>query len=372
MPEVRLDLPTSHQVPVSWLNDNACPSIRWRLARHVLPPEATDAATKEALLAEVLKYKPLTQVIRKQRDTGVWASNILAFGASKTDGVSGPGTVFQYRRLWELGAPRSARPFRLADRVLFRLLSRDDDPKLGFEFRKAAKTSPALGLWAREVMREGATAALARNVREGDPRIRGSVHRMATGISQFLRSDLSENPFVKEGSRKLLHPEARPPTFFAVEALAFKPNLQRERAGFMERLATYLSGSPPRTEVTLKFGRRVIRPPYYLLGDPLKADSAGRPKDFPLALYWIEILTRLGILETSKTAVRILARLFKDCQDGVWSPKSLRLPSKGGATLTDFYFPLETDTKTVARKKSDVTFRLALIAKLAEMDLEYV
>ena len=42
--------------------------------------------------------------------------------------------------------------------MLFRLLSRDDDPFLQFEFAKLSKDSPAAMEWAREHMREAACA----------------------------------------------------------------------------------------------------------------------------------------------------------------------------------------------------------------------
>jgi hypothetical protein len=57
--------------------------------------------------------------------------------------------------------PPSQRSFKLADRVLFRLLSRDEDPNLLFEFLKVAKSEPRAVEWARSVIREAASAALA-------------------------------------------------------------------------------------------------------------------------------------------------------------------------------------------------------------------
>jgi hypothetical protein len=39
--------------------------------------------------------------------------------------------------------------------------------------------------------------------------------------------------------------------------------------------------------------------------------------------------------------------------------------------VADFAFPLEAEAKTLERRQADVTFRLALIAKLAGWTLEY-
>lgn len=150
------------------------------------------------------------------------------------------------------------------------------------------------------------------------------------------------------------------------------PNLQRERAGFVERLASFLSRPAPKRAWTIQVGKKNVKPSFQLLGEPLEADSSGRPKDLPLALHWIEILVRLGMLHTSGAGMRILARLLRDCDErGVWSPRNLRSLPKSPSGLVDFAFPLEADAKTSEKRQADVTFRLALIAKLAGWSLEY-
>ena len=302
----------------------------------------------------------------------MWGANILGLAASKAQGLKDVGTVAQYRHLLELGYPQGERPHRLAERVFHRLLSRDEDPALLFEYQKAAKTNPALGVWARDLMREAATAALAHAGNIDDPRVRGAAHKIASRISQFLRSEHAEKPFKRSASRSILQPDAYPPTVFSVAVLAYMPNLQRERAGFVDRLGAYLLQPASKRTYVIQIGRKVIQPTFHVLGDPLKAESSGNPKDLPFALHWIELLTRLGLLPSSTTAQRILSRLIKDCDEqGVWSPKNLRALPKSSSKVADFAFPLEVDTKTTERRKTDVTFRLALIAKLAGWQLEY-
>jgi len=154
--------------------------------------------------------------------------------------------------------------------------------------------------------------------------------------------------------------------------VAYMPNLQRERAGFVERLGAFISQPATKRAYVLQVGRRGIKPDHVILGDPLLASSAGVPKDLPFALHWIELLVRLGLLAGSAVGQRILARLLKDCNDrGVWSPKNLRTIPKSPSKLADFAYPLESDGKTAEHRQADVTFRLALIAKLAEWELEY-
>ena len=167
----------------------------------------------------------------------------------------------------------------MADRVLFRLLSRDEDPSLLFEFQKVAKSEPRAVEWARNVIREAASAALAEGGHIDDPRLRGAAHKIASNVSQFLRSPIAEKPFVRSGSASLLHPEAYPPTWYSVAMIAAMPNLQRERAGFTERLGHYLAQPAPKKAFAIALGKKRIKPQHLLLGDPIEADSKGTPKD---------------------------------------------------------------------------------------------
>lgn len=321
---------------------------------------------------ELRAYKPVSQILNRQKPNGTWGDNILGLDPARWSILDNVGTVSQYRRLIELGIPREERAYRMAERVFFRLLSRDESPELLFEFKRAVKATPELAAWARDLMREGSTAALAHGGCVEDPRVRGAAHRIATEISQFLRSELAEKPFVKKGSRTVLHPEARPPTLLSVAMVAWMPNLQRERAGFVERLAAYLARPAPKKAWAIMVGKRIVKPWIHLLGDPIQADSAGRPKDLPLALHWIELLVRMGMLSTSPTAQKVLARLLSECDErGVWSPKKLRSIPRSPSKLVSFAFPLEADAKKPESRQADVTFRLALIAKLAGWKLQY-
>ncbi|HZH81232.1 MAG TPA: hypothetical protein VFD68_07995, partial [Gemmatimonadales bacterium] len=308
----------------------------------------------------------------------------LAPAASKSYGWGEAGTVYQYRRLIELGWPSGDRPFRDADRFLFQLLSRiePDDPdravaqraqELLVEFQKPAKGDPGVGRWARRVGREAAACTLARGGHSDDPRVRGTAHTIASNISQYLRSDLAAKPFKKAQGKTVLEPLAFPPTIFAVEMLAFLPPVQRERAGFIDRLGNYFSSPAPRRAFFILAGKRLLKPLFELLGDPLRSDAQGHVTDVPFALYWLELMTRLGLVRQIPSANRVLARLFSECDDqGIWSPKSLRAMPKATSPLTAHYFPLEGPGKSPAQRQTDATFRLALIARLMGLPIEIV
>jgi hypothetical protein len=117
----------------------------------------------------------------------------------------------------------------------------------------------------------------------------------------------------------------------------------------------------------------VVKPTHLLLGDPIDADSKGLPKDLPLALHYIELLARIGALHTAPVATKVLARVLKDCEEtGVWNPKGLRAaPKPLNNNLTYHVYPLQAENKAPEDKLVDVTFRLALIAKLLGWTLEY-
>ena len=118
-------------------------------------------------------------------------------------------------------------------------------------------------------------------------------------------------------------------------------------------------------------GKKTIKPDYLLLGEPIEADSKGNAKDIPLALYTIELLARLGALHTAPVATRVLHRLLADCDSqGVWQPKGLKTQPKATNKATYHWYPLHPETKTPESRLVDVTFRLALIARLLGWPLE--
>ena len=325
----------------------------------------------EALGEAILNAKTTQAITKKQKDNGIWGGNLLALAPSAKDGIKEIGTVPQHRRLLQIGVPHSARPFKLAERTFFRVLSRDEDPALLFEFQKFAKDSTAAVEWVREHFREAATAALAEAGYQEDPRIRGAAHKIASSVSQFLRSPLAEKPFAKAGAKAVLDPEAHPPTWYSVAMIAALPNLQRERAGFTERLGQYLALPAPKKAFAVLVGKKAIKPDYLLLGDPIEADAKGNAKDIPLALYTIELLARLGALHTAPVATRVLARLLSECDEhGVWAPKGLKSQPKPFSKVTYHWYPLHPETKAPESKVVDVTFRLALIAKVLGWQLQ--
>jgi len=372
-PGAPLELPSLHRVPLTWLLQYGGESIRYRSYRDLAPEGYAAPEVVGAAQAAVPESKAAQAVVKKQKDTGVWGGNLLALAPAAAQGIKDVGTIPQYRRLLQLAWPRDGRPFKLADRVLFRLLTRDENPALLFEYQRLVAAEPGAEPWVRDLIREAASCALAEAGHVEDPRLRGSGHRIASAVSQFLRSPLAEKPFIKSSKNLVLHPEAHPPSWYSVAMLGSMPNLQRERAGFTERLGHYLAQPAPKKAFGVQLGRKVVRPIHLLLGDPIEADAKGTPRDLPLALHYIEMLARIGALHTAPVATKVLARLLKDCDDrGVWAPKGLRTAPRPLNKLTYHTYPLHLENTTTEDREVDVTFRLALIAKLLGWSLDFV
>lgn len=320
-----------------------------------------------------MESKAVVAVAKKQKDDGTWGGNLLAAEADKARGIKDTGTIPQYRLLAQHGVPTTQRAMRLADRLLFRLLSRDDDPGLMFEWQPVGSTEPVAEAWVRWLIREAASAALAESGHLEDPRLRGAGHKVASAVSQFLRSPLAESPLTKAGRQTILHPEAWPPSWYSVAMLAAMPSLQRERAGFVTRLGEYLAKPAPRQSFTVLVGKASVAPDHLLLGDPIDTDARGAPKDIPLALHFYELLARLGTLPHSEPASTGLARLLEDVDErGVWHPRNLRSAPKAESPVSYHIWPLAAESKSAESRAADVTFRLALIAKLLGWQLEFV
>jgi hypothetical protein len=340
------------------------------------PAGAYDTEKLSEALRVLVLSPEVSAVTTRQADDGLWGGNFLAFQPSERDGIEEVGTVAQYRRLVQLGVPNTTRPFRLADRALFRTLSRDDDPRLLGEFADAAEAEPRFTETFRSLVREGACAALAEAGHDDDPRLRGAAHKIVSAMSAFLRSPLAEDPFIKKGGGFQLHPEATPPTWWSVAMLSAMPSLQRERAGFLERLGQYLAQPAPARSYMAAIGSHTMKPVYVLLGDPIELDAKakGLPKDIPLALHYVELLAGIGAeqLAAAPNASRGFVRLLEDIDSaGIWHPKNLRSQPKANTALTHHCWPLAPDDGELASRQADITFRLACIAKRLGWQLEY-
>ena len=350
--------------------------MRYRTLAELAPQGTFEAEILSEALLDLVRSPEVSAITTRQADNGLWGENFLAFQPTPRDHIDEVGTVAQYRRLVQLGVPTSTRPFRLADRILFRTLSRDDDPELLGEFVDLVGEHEKCAEQARALIREGVCAALAESGHDEDPRLRGAAHRIVSGVSAFLRSPLAEHPLVKRGTSHVLHPDAAPPTWWMLAMMAAMPSLQRERGAFLERLAQYLAAPAPDKSFHAALCGKSLRPTHLVLGDPIELDNKARgmPKDIPLTLHFVELLAAIGPaqLAAAPNASKGFMRLLEDVDaDGIWHPKNLRSQPKPTTPITYHCWPLAPDDGELASRQADITFRLACIAKRLGWRLEY-
>ena len=205
---------------------------------------------------------------RSRRTLGTWGGNLLGLAPSAAPGDQGRRNHPQLPAAAAAGvAPHG--PALQAGRsgAVPPPLPRRGSRRSSSSSRSWSRATPRQRSWARGNIREAASAALAEAGYAEDPRLRGAGHKIANSISQFLRSPLAEKPFVKSGKQLALHPEAHPPSWYSVAMLAAMPNLQRERAGFTERLGHYLAQPAPKKAFVIQVGKRT---------DQAAAPAAGR------------------------------------------------------------------------------------------------
>jgi len=72
-------------------------------------------------------------------------------------------------------------------------------------------------------------------------------------------------------------------------------------------------------------------------------------------------------------ATKVLGRLLSECDEqGVWRPKSLKAAPRAIHRVTHHMYPLNPESKAADSRSVDVTFRLALIARLLGWPVEYL
>jgi len=351
--------------PLSWLLEHASGPIQYRAIKEVarlqdvLPPKGQDLplASRAAITLAIT-----------QRHDGVWHGSMLGVPASDASHFKGVGTIHATRRMLEYGWHRDTPPLNCARRTLFRLLAEDESPEFLYEFGSAGNLSEDTVRRGRAILREAAAAALAQAGYEGDPRLRGAARRIVDRVVGYLRSPLAKKPFVRFGNQHALPAEAAPPSIHALAMLAHMPLFRHEHYDAMERIYDHLAQPAPRMEPVQMCGREIVAQPHLVLGDPLPTRNAG-DADLPFALYWLELMARLGYLRRHEGWARIFDR-YLDSTDaqGVFRPsKGMALTSAN--PFTWHMYPIEERGEPGV---VDATFRLGLIGRLAGRTIEVV
>jgi hypothetical protein len=349
---------------VSYLFESGDVSRQYRVATELVRIESTESPRFDTL---PLSSPTALRLALTQRADAGWGGGALTLPAPTGDGVQGVGLIPGLRRLLELGWDADSPPIHRARRVLFRLISEDDDPALRFEFAGSADRAQAAR--QRLLLREAAAATLAHAGLESDPRLRGAAHRLLDRVMAAVRLPSAPSPWSSQGKAALLAPDVVPPSVFFLQMLAFMPHFRSEQHRAITRLLPMLTRPVPAVDWVQKVGAQTITQPYLVAGDPLAAPHA---PDLPTTLGWLELFARLGVLRRhAPWGERFDALLAeRDAGDAVWRPSATAAPPAG------IDHPAWWHTAGVGEGgrvdwSREVTFRLALIARLSGRQLAY-
>ncbi len=360
--------PSPVRFPLDWLLAHAAPPIRYRAMTEVARISAADS---EKVAALPFTHRPALLLAVQQAPDGMWGGSMLSVPSSRAEHFEGVGTIPAVRRLIEYGWNKDTPPLVHARRILFRLLAEDDDPSFLFELGgKHARDEESVRR-GRALLREAAAATLAQAGYEGDPRLRGAARRILTRMADYLRSPLAQKPFIRQGNQHMLAAEACPPSIFAVTMLAYMPLFRAEHHREMDALYQHLTQPQPRQEAVQLCGKLVLPVPHLVLGDFLPHRNAV-DADVPFALYWLELMARLGYLKRNENWSRMFERFLEDRdREGVWHPHKGMAVAKSHSPYVWPVYPLEAQLAGEERW-TDITFRLGLIARLSGRVIEIV
>jgi hypothetical protein len=353
--------------PLSWLLDHAAAPIQFRAASEVA--QLGDQVGGR-LAALPYTYRPALLLALQQQLDGTWNSTMLSLPSGRSDRFEGIGTVNAVRRLVEFGWDKDSPPMIHARRPLFRLLAEDNDPDFLYELSAKATDEESIRR-GRRMLREAAGAALAQAGLEDDPRLRGAARRSLERIANFLRSPLAEKPWTRVGNQHVLAAEAAPPSMYALVMFAHMPLFRTEHHDAMERLYQWLTQPLPRQEALQLIGKKIVPQPHLVMGDHLPNRNAA-DEDVASALYWLELMARLGFLRRNDNWSKLYERFLEDRdEDGVWHPHKGMSAARTNNPFVWPSYPLESALSGDERW-TDATFRLGLIAKILGRPIEPV
>jgi len=354
-------------VPLGWVLAHAPPAIQYRALGELGGFDVGQPRFRRIPYATREGWHLLLQ----QDADGTWPGGML--GVPVAGSLDGVGTIPAYRRLIELGWDPEAPALSCTKRLLFRLLAEDEDPSYLAELMPATADEELIRR-GRHILREAAAAALAQAGYEGDPRLRGAARRLTDRIGAYLKSPLAGKPWIRIGNQHVLPAEVHAPSFHTLIMLAYMPHFRSEHHEVMDRLYAYLSQAWPRQQPVQQVGTHLLEQPHLVLGDLLPTRNA-MDADMPSSLAWLETMARLGFLRKHEGWTRLLDRLLDDRdRKGVWHPPRsvvmpAHIPAWSWPTMPLASGKSETEG-ALADASADVTFRLALIARLAGRTVE--
>jgi hypothetical protein len=352
--------PHAVRVPLAWLLEHGSLPVQARTLTELAP----HSDELRSAIPAVYAHPPALRLALQQGRDGTWGGRLLTVARAGDPAFEGVGTVPAVRRLLEYGWEADAPPFPGARKVLFRLLAEDTDPYFLYELKGDAGNDEYLIRRGRAVLREAAAATLAQLGCEADPRLRGAAVRLLERVMAYVRATASA---AGTDTPPTIPATAAPPTPHFLVMLAYMPRFRSEHQDEMTRLLAFLTaptpGGAPRS-----LSRRDVGQPQVVLGDPLA--GASESSALPSTLAWLEVLARLGFVRRNPAWNALLDRLLDERDaKGVWQGRTTALapPERPWDWPS---FPLGEPVAARESLVGDMSFRLAMIAKLAGRVLE--
>lgn len=353
--------PASVNFPLSWLLENGSVPIQYRAITEVARGTLSEPQRFSIL---PYSYPPALRLALAQGADGMWNGMMLAVPSGRAEAHEGIGTITAVRRLLEWGWDRESPPLAQARRALFRQLAEDEDPAFLFELAPKGRIEPEVLRVGRGILREASASVLAQAGYENDPRLRGAARRIVARLDAFLRSPASTKPFVRVGNQHVLTADAAPPSVHTLMMLAHMPLFRSEHYDTLDRLYNYMMQPVPRATAAARVGRKVVQMPHLVMGDPLPHRNAA-DADTPGALWWLEILARLGFMRRNENWAKLYDRFLDDCdQRGLWKAPKRAAVMRSANPFVWASFPLEPHA-TAEDRIANVTFRLGIIGRSA-------
>ncbi len=349
---------------IAWLLNRASPAVQYRALADV----ARDPVASEMARVPYASRQGWHLLMMQDMD-GTWPGGMLS--VPKGSDLQGVGTIPAYRRLIELGWDPEAPGLATTKRLLFRLLAEDEDASFLAELMPPEPDEELIRR-GRRILRSAAAAALAQAGYESDPRLRGAARRLTDRVGAYLKSPLSQKPWIRLGNQHVLAAEVAAPSFHTLVMLAHMPHFRSENHEVMDRLFTYLTQPWPRQSAIQQVGPHLLEQPHLVLGDFLATRNT-MDADMPSALAWLEVMARLGFLRKHEGWLRLYERLLDDRdRKGIWHPpRSVVMPEQVPSWSWPV-MPLDDNADPEVAASVDVTFRLGLIARVSGRGVELV
>ncbi len=366
--------------PTPWLQEKACPSIRYRTLTeiHGRPEDDPDVV---AVRQEVYKYKPPHTISTGQNDDGTWHRSLDGFEAVNNIKGKGPGTTVQFHALleygWDRDHPIMWRTIQLLQAMLF------EDPSIDLmELKGYCGGDASVEQWLRKRLSSKALALLCRCGLSDDPGVRHLTGPFLARVEAFYAGDPAGAMYCGEYEREIetpdgpdvevfqkISPDAVYPDRCLMMVFAHHQGLKndpRARA-VLENVVSYMFEHPnPEKEGVFVGGKFFERDQDFGIRRLERKDYEER-KLLGQLLQDLELLARCGVLESVPRAVELLEWVIS-LQDDEGVVQGDAFIEKTFNRVDYPYFPLEDNWRGKHKKFTDITFRLFLILSILDSD----